>query len=210
MADSPEDFPAFMDPKRAEAIGYVGAPDALPTFDDELDSLAPDGDLVIAAPSRGLISRYQEIARLHAHGKTNNEICALLGYTASRMSLILKDPYVQKEIQTWRDRFIGDDSVSIMREAARDGARRLHGIILDPNARDSTAMDASKFVIEQSLGKAKQSVAVENVNLSSFMELIKGMQLRGEPLDVTPTGHPELPAPQQAEDQWGEWITKNI
>lgn len=208
MTDGPEDItPAFMDPIRAESIGYVGAPDALPTFDKELETeLAPSED----APSRGLITRYQEIARLHAHGKTNNEICALLGYTPARVSLILKDPYVQKEIQTWRDRFVGDDSVSIMREAARDGARRIHGIILDPNARDSTVMDASKFVIEQALGKAKQSVAVENVNLSSYMELIKGMQLRGEPLDVTPKGSAELPAAPKAEDQWGDWITKNI
>lgn len=205
--------PAFMDPASAVQAGYPGGGDEVPHFDAELIDDAPE------APSRGIINRYREVARLHSHGRTNNDICAILGYTATRLSIILKDPFVQAEIEQWRARFIDNDAIAIMRDAAKDGARFLHQKILDPNTKDTVALDASKFVIEKTHGKAKQEVNVEVSLAVSLQQTLKEMKERGEPLDVTPVlipaaeGGPDSPEtagePHDAQ-RWSTWVKQNV
>lgn len=212
VTGSPTDKPAFLDPQRAAELPYVsGDPAARPKFDEELIAEDP------AAPSRGIINRYREIARLHAHGKTNNEIAAILGYTASRMSIILKDPFVQTEIGRWRDALVDEDAIARLREAARDGASRIHAIILDPTAKDTTVLDASKFAIEKTHGKAKQEVSVESGTLGQFMDLLRDMSNRGEVLDVTPGPAPASLNPgedgsnaEQQVNRWSAWLDTNL
>jgi len=206
---NPASKPAFTDASKAAATPYCGSPDEIPTFDRELETESPE------APSRGIITRYREIARLHAFGKTNNEICALLGYTPSRMSIILTNPFVQEEIQKWRDQLVDDDAIGIMKNAARDGARRIHAFILNPKTRDTVAMDASKFAVEKTHGKARQEVSVESGTLSTFMDMLKEMKSRGEPLDVTPTGVPALAGPSEdkaaaPQNEFDDWLDENL
>ena len=208
---SPADRPAFLKRETAESLPYVGAgPDDPPRFDDEL---IPEDPL---APSRGIINRYREIARRNALGQTNNEICQVLGYTPSRLSIILKDPFVQQEIAVWRDRLIDDDTMGILKNSAKDGARRIQAMINDPKAKDTLVLDASKFAIEKVTGKARQEVTVESGTLSTFMEMLKEMRQRGEAIDVTPA--PALAggqvtetaeAPQQ-EDKFTAWLDQNL
>ena len=175
---SPDSSPAFLTlPAELPVQQYD---DLRPTFDDELIPEDP------TAPSRGIINRYREVARLHSAGKTNNEICAHLGYTPCRMSLILKDPFVQSEIRRWRDLMHDDDAIGILKQAARDGAQRVHSIILDPKAKDTTVLAASAFAIEKTHGKAKQEVSLESGTLNTFMEMLKDMRSRGEVIDVSP------------------------
>lgn len=187
VAGSPEEKPLFVDPERAQAAPYPGAaatgpldgPDLdRPTFDDELVAEDP------TAPSRGILNRYREVARLHSMGKRNCEIARMLGYTESRLSLILKDSFVQAEISRWRDRLVDDDAITRLKEAARDGATRIHSLILDPKTKESTALAASQFAVEMSHGKARQAVSVESGSLNAFTEMLHAMRSRGEALDV--------------------------
>lgn len=213
VTGGPADKPAFLDPARAESMPYVsGEPPEIheiPNFDTELDTETPD------QPSRGIVTRYREIARLHAFGRTNNEICAILGYTASRLSLVLKDPFVQAEIAQWRQRLVDDDAINIMKDAAKDGARRIHKIILDPSTEDRTAIDAAKFAIEKSHGKARQEINVESGTLATFMDMLREMKSRGEVLDVTPElvalppGEHHTPTVEESAD-WQDWIKTNL
>lgn len=212
MTGGPEDRPAFLDPKRAEALPYVSA-DEQPKFDEELIAENPD------VPSRGIIDRYRELARLHAMGQTNNQICAILGYTPTRVSIILKDPFVQTEIGKWRQALFDSDVVTRIKDAAKDGVRRIHEIILDPGAKDTTVLAASQFVIEKTTGKPKQEVSVENGSLQNFIDLMREMRNRGEPLDVTPAipiqGQSQLAGDSKQEKQetsaeWSSWISSNL
>lgn len=199
---SPDSKPAFLDPERATSIGYVGA-DEVPKFDRELEVENPE------EPSRGIIDRYREIARRHAHGQTNNQICAALGYTPSRMSIILKDPFVQEEISKWRAQFFDGDAISRLKEAARDGAKRIHEIILNPKTEDRVVLQAAQFAVEKSHGKAKQEVGIESGTLMSFMDLMRQMQPRevGEALPALAAPVIEDAPPQ---DKFDTWLDQNL
>lgn len=204
----PQDKPAFLDPERAESLGYVSGDVA--TFDHELIAEDP------SAPTRGVIDRYREIARLKAHGYTNNQVCAILGYTPARVSIILKDPFVQAEIKKWRDQFFSADAVQIMKETAIDSARRVQKMVNDPKTEDRVVLQIAQMAIDHTHGKAKQSVSVENGTLQNFIDLMREMKGRGETLDVTPKPVIEAtPAAitgdtQQEDDKWDSWLGNNL
>lgn len=198
----PPGGPAFLKP---ETACLPRRDTEQPTFDEPPD---PEG-----APSLGLISRYREIARRHALGQTNNQICEALGYTAAWMSTVLRDPFIQAEIKQWRDRYIDEDAVAIMKRTSVNAALNLERTVLD--ARDKNSYDASKFVLEKVTGKARQEVTVESGTLGNFMSMLKEMQRRKEPLDVTPVPVPALAGiPEQAQPdaapRWNTWLTENL
>lgn len=179
LAGGPSEKPAFLNRETAEAIGYIGG-DEKPLFDEELRTENPE------APSAGLKDRYLEIARLHALGHTNNEICTKLNYTPAWMSTVLKDPFIQDEIQKYRDRLFDGDVQTRLKEAAIDGAKLIHNIILDGKEKVTTRLDAAKWANEKSYGKARQEVNVESSTLNNFLEMLREMRRRGESIDVTP------------------------
>lgn len=195
-----------------EVTQYPGDPEA--TFDYELNVPEPaEGNA--EAPSRGYISRHQEVARLHAHGVRNSRIAELLQYTDTRVSLLLKDPYIQEEIARHRKALMDSDAIQILKQAAKDGARRIHNIILDPNTKDTTVLAAAQFAVEKSHGKAKQEVSVESGTFSSFMDMLREMRGRGEGMpaaaerDVQALPEAQRPdAPQS--DTWDGWLNQNL
>lgn len=160
----PEEVPLFMQPDVTDDTypGHV----AVPVFDTELIAEDP------AAPSRGYITRYSEIARLHACCCTNNEIAAALGYTAVRVSILLKDPFVQAEIAKWRTK-IGGDALERMKAASVDGARRVHEIILDRSAKNSDVLAAATLAIDRAHGKPTQEHRHESGSLMEFIQLVR-------------------------------------
>ena len=175
----PVEKPAFLSKETAESIGYVTG-DERPVFDAELRTENPE------APSLGLRARYLEIARLHALGFTNNEICSQLGYTAAWMSTVLRDPFIQSEVEKYRERLFDGDVQTRLKEAAIDGARLIHNIINDQKEKATTRLDAAKWANEKAFGKARQEVTVESGTLNSFMDMLREMRRRGESIDVTP------------------------
>lgn len=206
----PKDRPAFLNKERALATSYPGADD-IPQFDDELpatEELSSE-----AAPVAGVTERYREIARLHALGKTNNQICTLLGYTPSRVSLLLRDPFVVGEVARYRKNLFQQDVADKLKEASRDGAILIHKIILDEKEKTALRLDAAKWSNEKTYGKAKQEVDVESHTLLAFMNLMKEMKDRGEVLDVSPV-QPELTGqiaePAETQSAWSDWLDQNI
>jgi hypothetical protein len=216
MTGSPADNPAFLDKERAESLAYPGAAnDAAPTFDTELTPDDPE------TPTKGVISRYREVARLHALGKTNNSIAAILGYTASRVSIILRDPFVQAEIARYRAAFFDQTTIDQMKQASHDGVRLVHSVILDDKEKTEHRLKAATLAFEATHGKARQQLNIESNTLGTFMELIRDMNSRGETLDVTPgpakreqqqSAAAELPEARSAEGagRWSNWIGENL
>lgn len=215
MSDEESKFkPAFLDKERAESIGYISG-DASPQFDTELAALPElTSDLPVRGkgPSPGYADRWREIARLHALGYTNNQIARHLGYSPTGISLALQRPFVQDEIDRVRSQYYSHDAVSVIKDAALDGARRIHKIILDPNTKESTALAAGQWAVEKATGKAKQEVSVESGTFSAFMDLLNQMKDRDEPLDVTPQP-PEGGAAVTGDEgrpDWDAWIRENV
>ncbi len=213
---SPASKPAFLDKALAESMPYVGA-DTTPEFDSELiglpelqgEPLPPRGK----GPTSGYEVRWDEMARMHAMGYTNNQIARHLGYSATGISLALNKPYVQERITHWRDRCVGEDAVTIMRDTSVYAARRLQRAVLDPD--DKNGYDASKFITEKVTGKAKQEISVESGTFTDFMTMLKDMRSRNEVLDVTPEarsaeGIPAIGGDDAEPNRFDTWITANI
>jgi hypothetical protein len=217
---SPDDKPAFLDPVRAKAIGYVGAPpDAVPTFDHELEPLPelPGEELPPRGkgPSSGYEERHRAIARLHAYGYTNNQIARHLGYSAPGISLALQRPWTQEEVQRVRAQMVDPDVLGKLKAAGTDAITHIHKSILDPLAKEEIRSTNARWAVEKLTGKPRQEVSVESGTLSNFMSLLLEMQSRGEVLDVTPivenTSNPSLSAPQpDAKAKWDEWLDNNL
>lgn len=187
--------------------GYPGVVEP-PTFDGELPDLDAAG-----SPPPAIMTRYREIARLHAYGHRNKEIAQALGYTPNHISTVLRNSFVQEEIQRERAKFADADAVEIMRNASVDGARRLHAFIKDPDASEKTVLAASQFAIEKTHGKAIQQHQHESGTLMQYMDLLQQSIARGEdpgqPIDVTPQ-QPALPGGDTAPaDPWGTWLDQN-
>jgi hypothetical protein len=221
VTGSPEDKPLFAaDPVKASETPYpsteppevnaVSETAGPPVFDHEL---APDDP---AAPSPGILNRYREVARLSALGTRNCDIAATLGYTESRVSIILKDPFVQAEVARWRNQLFDSDTLQTIKEASKDGARRIHALIRDPTTKESTALAASQFAVEMTHGKARQAVTVENNSLSAFMEMLTAMRARGEAIDVSPDAPAQAPAlralqaSDAPQDEFDTWLNSHL
>jgi hypothetical protein len=224
VTDEPTDRPAFLDKERAESTPYAGAPGAEPTFDDELaawndpdytEEIPPGGK----GPSRGYQERWRAIARLHALGQSSTSIGKKLGYSPAGVSLALKQPFVQAEVARYREQY-ESDITSRVKDAALDGIERIHKIILDPAEKSQVALDASKWAVEKITGKPKQEVSVESGTISTFMDMLKEMKRRSEPLDVTPVQIPAATAGPQANEEspdavpqqnrWSGWSKSNL
>ena len=217
--------PAFLSQERAEACEYPGADD-VPTFDLEIPDITAQGlaELEktvdgVPKPVAGVINRYREVARLHVLGKTNNFICKYLGYTAPRVSIILRHPYTQYEIMRLRSQIFDRDTVETLKEASRDGAKYVHSVILDESEATKYRLDAAKWAKEQAYGKAHQSHTVENNTLNVYIDMMKDMKNRGEILDVSPLssetskdGSSEdlTEKPESLNGKWDSWLDDNL
>lgn len=218
IPDIPPGGPAFLDPARAEAVAYPTG-DERPVFDDELRE-EPNPE----APSLGIRERHREIARLHAMGITNNEICKRLGYTPAWVSTMLRDPFVQSEIARWRGLMFSARAGDILKGAAEDAAREIHRIILDPNTKETTRLAAAQFAVEKVTGKAKQEIDVRGGDINYYINIKQEMIRSGEIVDVTPAqpgperevvsrvggGVDAPPKPEPETSRWSNWLDSNL
>lgn len=186
-----DDGPAFLNPQRAEEIGYVEAPvgytendDSKPDFShwDEYREPDPDPAGYVLKP------RHKEVARLHALGKTNNEICRILGYSTSRMSILLGLPAIQREVDRYRQKLYEKDHVDALKDLGTAGLEVMEEMIRDPKNKLRDRVEASKWVLEKITGKPKQEVSIESQSLNRFMDVMKQMRESGETLEIGGSG----------------------
>ena len=193
--------PAFLNPEKAEELPYIGDT-TVPTFDSELELM---GEL---KPARSIEERWRAVARLHALGQTNKDIGVKVGYSATNVGVILNNKWVQDEVLRFRESF-ETDILTKVKEAALDGINRIHRIVLDEQEKTTTVLDASKWLIEKTTGKARQEVNVESNTLTNFMEVLRQMSNRGETIDVTDTAQEALPEAQENSSKWENWSIKD-
>lgn len=224
---NPGQKPLFVNPQAAASAPYVGAPEdnQKPTFDDELgaypgalpEDRVPVPENISQIP-RDVRTRWLEVARLNALGQTNNEICERLGYSVSRVSIILKFPVVQNEIHRYRNQLFEQDIVTAMKDMGPDGIRVINEMMNSSSEKLKDRVDTAKWLLEKLTGKPKQEVNVESNTLAMFMETLRQMQRTGESInapaqrtgdviDVTPT-EDEISPSQPS--KWANWTKNNL
>lgn len=187
--------PLFLTPEAENSPYPETDPDAVPDFTryDDTEPLPLD--------DQPLKPRHREIARLHAMGKTNNQICEKLGYSQSRVSILLGTPALRAEVDRYRNRLYEQDVITAIKDLGSDSVRVLEEIIRNPNEKSSLRADQARWVLEKLTGKAKQEVTVESNTLAAFMDTLRQMQAAGESLDVIDVspGAPKVRAEQTGE-----------
>lgn len=178
-----------------------------------------------------LSPRHRRLCFLAAQGKSNAEICTELGYVASRVSILLKNPHIQAEIARLQERIFEETIGARLKSFAEPALANIQMILTDRTNRVkiSEKMALSQWVIEKLDGKATQKIeAGENllaslmdrldagrtrpvVNITNNIVSVSGEGTQPDPaLDVTPDGQPKrLAAAAQSpasEDDLASWI----
>jgi hypothetical protein len=179
--------------------------------------------------SNGPLSpRHRKFALLAAEGRSNKEIGESLGYVDSRVSILLRNPYIADEIARLRERIYEETIGSRMKSFAEPALNNIHMILTDKTNRVkmSEKMALSQWVIEKLDGKAVQKIEAGENLLSSLMDRldagrtsrpsvvnIGSVVMNGSSVlsDVTHSvaERPALSAPQEAkseEDLLTDWV----
>lgn len=223
-APLPDGKPLFLKPDVAQAAPYVGAPpdpnDQKPNFDYEVPESAGNTEAGEDIP-RDVKVRWLEAARLHALGRTNNEIADKMGYSPAWVSTLLSKPLVRKEVYRYRNKLYEQDLLTAMKDLGPDAISVLTEMLHNPKEKLKDRAEAAKWLLEKLTGKAKQEVTHESNTLATFIDVLKKMQATGqsftpaqpagETIDVTPNKDETkaiMPAP--APSKWANWSKSNI
>lgn len=128
---------------------------------------------------------HENVADLMLLGHTKKEIAEKLGLSASGVSLETRTPTFKAyyaERRRERQRELSRDGITDLLDVAIDTAGE---IMQKADAKDATRLDAAKYIIDQSLGKAKQEVKVESTNLLAAT-IARIDELKKLPASATP------------------------
>lgn len=196
---SNEDRPLFMQPGAdLDETSPDGNPDAKPDL--------PAYDRFESFPERPeyLSERQWKVAWYHTLGKTNNEICELLGYTPAWVSTMLGKPAMIAEVNRLRSHMHGDAMARMKRLDHEATAVMEQHIRSDDPLKDrvQTAIKVHEFVH----GKAKQAVDIKNTYIDYVA--IKVQLAEEGKLDEVPKLRDVGPAPEAPQPEPGQNFSK--
>jgi len=209
-----------MNDKETEETDLV--PKHLDTKDPETWEKPEDttwGDYMLR-PDRPLADRHRELARLMAHGKTNQEICTALGYTPGRVSVLKSNTKIKEAAEKYRDQLFTVDTQTRLKEMESD-ALNVMGVDMPVEKKES----AAKWVLEKTTGKAAQQIDINHEgSLGIFIEELDKIKGQGglrpaltttpNVIDVTGVATDTDTTPKEPEgltsDPFDEWLDKNI
>ncbi len=141
--------------------------------------------------ANGVLSpRHRRLCQLAAAGGSNASIASELGYVGSRVSVLLKNPFIVAEILRLQDRIFEETIKSRLKTFAEPALNNIHHILTDNTNRVkvSEKADMSKWVVEKLDGKATQTNDIGENMLSVLLDRLdarKTQPLR-ELRDATP------------------------
>lgn len=156
-----------------------------------------------------LTPRHRRLAQLAASGVANKDICKELGYTASRMSILIREPTIQAEIYRLQDRIFEGTIVDRMKGFTDASLNVIENALTDVtgHVKMNEKLDIAKWIIEMQHGKATQKIEGGEGMLAALMDRLDARQTQApvvnlqvnnygsETKDVTPN-----PLPTQATD----------
>lgn len=130
--------------------------------------------------AHGLLSpRHRKLAQLAAGGLSNADICKELGYSPSRVSILLKNPYVSREVARLQDRIFEETIQARLKGFVEPAMNNIHNILTDTTNRVkvSEKMEMSKWVVEKLDGKAIQKHDIGENLLGVFLDRLDARRL---------------------------------
>ena len=98
-----------------------------------------------------------------------------------------------------------DDTLLKIREAADAGLILLHSTINNTAEKANVRLDAAKWAIE----KSRQRDPTESVSLSTFMEILKDLKLKGELVEIS-SSTSDNSLHNESQNRFGSWLEKNL
>lgn len=178
-----------------------------------------------ALPLNGLLSpRQRKLCLYAARGLSNREISKEIGYSESRISILLKDPHIIEEIVRVRDRVYETPIADQLRNMGQAALNELLTCLNDRTNRYTPThkQDAAKFIIEKVDGKSVQKHDIGENLLSVVMDKLDAMKDVGEVPQHRPPRMLELvngpdyenSSPEQIakseEELLLDWVTDNM
>lgn len=173
--------------------------------------------------AHGVLSpRHRRLAQLAAQGQSNAKISEELGYSGSRVSILLKNPFISAEVLRLQERIFEESIAQRLKSFSEPALNNIHMILTDRTNRVkiSEKMALSQWVVEKLDGKATQKIEAGENLLAALMDRLDAQKAAPrqvvnitnhitagppEALDVTPK---MLDAPQKVEEDLLEaWVS---
>lgn len=173
--------------------------------------------------SNGELSpRQRRLAFLAAQGNSNQTIARELGYSDSRVSILLKEPHIVVEIQKFQERIYEDTIGLRMRGFADPALNVIQHALLDRTGKikPREKIEVAQWVIEKLDGKAVQKLEAGTGLLAQLMERLDARKTAVTQVNITqnfaPASHlaiegserPVIETPlKDEEDLLKDWFT---
>lgn len=173
--------------------------------------------------AQGFLSpRHRRLAFLAASGKSNQDICAELGYSDSRVSILLRNPFISEEITKLQERIYEETVGARIKTFAESALNVIQMALTDKTnkVKMSEKIDVAKWVIEKIDGKAAQKIEAGENMLAALMDKLDASKT-ARTINITnnygpdalsvearPVGEIEAPAPKERdeEDLLDDWV----
>ena len=113
--------------------------------------------------------RHQVLIQLAVLNYPPSEIAAKLDYTVEHVRRLLRSPVIAAKISSERDTRFAQVLKTKMDGLCGLAAAAVEEVLLNTNEKGSTRLEAAKFVLEHTLGKAKATVEVKSDLLGDFI-----------------------------------------
>jgi hypothetical protein len=192
-----------------------------PSDEEKFDSVVVPADVVEAEVDEGyqtlangvLSPRHRRLAQLAASGSSNKQICEKLGFSGSRVSILLKNQHIAAEVRRLQDRIFEETIKDRLKGMGDAALNNIQMILTDKTnrVRISEKADMSKWLVEKLDGKAIQThdlgqnmlgVLMDRLDAQKSLPAVEPRQV----FDVTPLSVGEV-KPRTEEDELTDWVT---
>lgn len=170
-----------------------------------------------------LSPRHRRLAFLAAEGKSNADIAKELGYSGSRVSILLKDPFVAVEVQRLQEKIFEETIGQRLKGFANASLDVIQQVLNDRTnkVKMSEKITVAQWVIEKLDGKATQKIEAGENMLAALMDRLDANKTRPVvqitnnfgpaadlSIDVSPDAPKQLqtPAAKSEEDVLDDWL----
>lgn len=124
---------------------------------------------------KDISARHELIIQMTAAGMTQKAIAQDLGMSEPRVCQILNNSKVRQRVKKRQDQLWGSDARKRLQNMLGRALDVADQLISNENTKENVRADLVKYVIDQSLGKAKQEVDVKGSLLSEVFHKLEQM-----------------------------------
>jgi len=162
-------------------------------FEDSADVAGPQvieedqsmGDRLLV-PGRPLAPRHRKLAELAAQGIPNNKIATQLDYSDSRVSILLSNTEIKREVERIRERIYEDTIANRLKGMAEPALAELERCLADKTNKykENLKVETAKWLVEKLDGKAIQKHDIGENLLGVMMDRLDALKSSAKTLDV--------------------------